>query len=65
MKAVLDSLPGVDIMYTVEISPSLTKNSVFVLPVEPIDNLLIGKLDLKNYSFQLLKTKNYIGNALV
>ena len=39
MKAVLNSLAGIDIMYTVEISPSLAKNSVFVLPVEPLEDL--------------------------
>ena len=42
MKAVLNSLNGVDIMYTVEISPPLTKNSVFVLPIEPLEDLPIG-----------------------
>jgi hypothetical protein len=46
MKACLNSLNGIDIMYTVEISPSLTKNSVFVLPIEPLEDLPIG-----NYNY--------------
>ena len=43
LKAALKSLPGVDIMYTIEINPSLLKNSVFALPVKPLDELPIGK----------------------
>ena len=43
LKAALKSLPGIDIMYTIEINPSLLKNSVFVLPVKPLDKLPIGK----------------------
>ena len=43
LKAALKSLPGIDIMYTIEINPSLLKNSVFVLPVKPLDELPIGK----------------------
>ena len=43
LKVALKSLPGIDIMYTIEINPSLLKNSVFVLPVKPLDELPIGK----------------------
>ena len=43
LKAALKSLPGIDIMYTIEINPSLLKNSVFVLPVKPLDELPLGK----------------------
>ena len=43
LKAALKSLPGVDIMYTIEINPSLLKNSVFALPVKPLSELPIGK----------------------
>ena len=43
LKAALKSLQGIDIMYTIEINPSLLKNSVFVLPVKSLDHLPIGK----------------------
>ena len=43
LKAALKSLPGIDIMYTIEINPSLLKNSVFALPVKPLNELPIGK----------------------
>ena len=49
LKAALKSLPGVDIMYTIEINPSLLKNSVFALPVKPLDELPIGK---NNYNIR-------------
>ena len=37
MKAVLNSLKGIDIMYIVEIKPPLSRNSVHVMPVEPLE----------------------------
>ena len=42
MKAALNSLDGIDIMYTIEISPPLLRNSVFVLPIEPLEDLSEG-----------------------
>ena len=42
MKAALNSLDGIDIIYTVEISPPLSRNSVFVLPIDPLEELLDG-----------------------
>ena len=44
MKAVLNSLNGIDIMYIVEIKPPLSRNSVFVMPVEPLEDIPVGKL---------------------
>ena len=47
MKAVLNSLNGIDIMYIVEIKPPLSRNSVFVMPVEPLEDVPVGKF-MKN-----------------
>ena len=44
MKAVLNSLNGIDIMYIVEIKPPLSRNSVFVMPVEPLEDIPVGML---------------------
>ena len=68
MKAALNSLDGIDIMYTIEISPPLLRNSVFVLPIEPLEDLSEGNFLInismkkwstcsfeRSYSFKLLQ----------
>ena len=47
LKAVLNSIEGIDVMYTVEIHPPLSKGSVFVLPIDPLEDLSEGKRSLK------------------
>ena len=47
MKAALNSLHGIDIMYIVEIKPPLSRNSVFVMPVEPLEDVPVGKFNIR------------------
>ena len=39
LKAALKSLPRLDIMYMVEIFPPLRRNSIFVLPIQPLEEM--------------------------
>ena len=56
MKAVMNNLSSLDIIYIVQIFPPLNSNSVFILPIQPFDDLPIGK----NYSVRLEISLIYI-----
>ena len=43
MKAVMNNLSSLDIIYIVQIFPPLNRNSVFILPIQPFEELPIGK----------------------
>ena len=59
MKAALNSLDGIDIIYTVEISPPLSRNSVFVLPIDPLEELLDGNHFITSSLSLVLSKKHF------
>ena len=43
MKAVMNNLSTLDVIYIVQIFPPLNSNSVFILPIQPFEDLPVGK----------------------